>query len=248
MKKINANTDNRITSATIANDITIYNDKFQNHLHKYKGIIISDPPYNQKFDYNSYKDNLSDKEYVELISNFRNYPAVLIHYPVKARKFYDQAMGTDNLTKVISWCYSALRQSQHRDISFYNCKPNMGAVRRPYKNPTDKRIKAKIAAGSEGAILNDYWLDIPQVNNKSIERGIHPCPVPLKLMERIILITTNPNDLIIEPFLGSGTTVLACLNTGRRCVAFEVDPLYYNEAKSRIAAHPKILKPFIQAA
>lgn len=62
-------------------------------------------------------------------------------------------------------------------------------------------------------------------------------PVPIELMERIILLTTEPGDLVIDPFCGSGTTAVACLNTKRRFLGFEIDTVYADMANERMAEH-----------
>jgi site-specific DNA-methyltransferase (adenine-specific) len=62
----------------------------------------------------------------------------------------------------------------------------------------------------------------------------HPTQKPLLLMEQIILDFTKPGDTIIDPFMGSGTTVVAALNTGRKAIGIERDPTYFAIAKSRI--------------
>lgn len=55
------------------------------------------------------------------------------------------------------------------------------------------------------------------------DTGDHDCPKPLKLMERIIVDFTEPDDLIVDPFLGSGTTTLAAKNLGRRAIGIEIE-------------------------
>jgi site-specific DNA-methyltransferase (adenine-specific) len=72
------------------------------------------------------------------------------------------------------------------------------------------------------------------VKNVSEEKTFHPCPVPIKLMERIILLTTHEKDLIIDPFSGSGTTAIACLNTNRKFIGFEIDKYYFEKSVERL--------------
>jgi len=66
-------------------------------------------------------------------------------------------------------------------------------------------------------------------------KRVHPTQKPLTLMKRIILDYTRPGDLILDPFMGSGTTGVACLQTGRRFIGIEIDPNYYALAQRRIA-------------
>lgn len=56
-------------------------------------------------------------------------------------------------------------------------------------------------------------------------------------MERIILLTTNEGDTVLDPFMGSGTTAIACLNTNRKFIGFEIDTMYYDMAQERILEH-----------
>ena len=64
--------------------------------------------------------------------------------------------------------------------------------------------------------------------------GIHPTLKPLALMERLILMYTNKNDLVIDPFMGSGTTGVACQKLGRRFIGIEREKNYFDTAVKRI--------------
>lgn len=66
------------------------------------------------------------------------------------------------------------------------------------------------------------------------ERTIHPTQKSLKLMSDIIEIHTNKNDIIIDPFMGSGTTGEAALRLGRKFIGIELDKSYYEIAKKRL--------------
>lgn len=66
------------------------------------------------------------------------------------------------------------------------------------------------------------------------ERTGHPTQKSLKLMEELIRVHTNKNDIVIDPFMGSGTTGVACLNLGRKFIGVELDKKYYDIAKKRL--------------
>jgi site-specific DNA-methyltransferase (adenine-specific) len=198
-------------------------------------MIVSDPPYNIKFKYNEYEDNLHDTEYIDMISKFKLIPSALIHYPEETMKYFVPALGVPD--EVITWCYNSNLPRQSRLINFFNCKVDFTKVKQPYKNPNDKRVKKLIEQGSEGTRSYDWFSDIQMVKNVSKEKTIHPCPIPVKLMERIILLTTNENDLIVDPFMGTGTTAIACLNTNRRFIGFEIDKTYHEHSLMRINEH-----------
>ena len=69
------------------------------------------------------------------------------------------------------------------------------------------------------------------------EGNNHPTVKPVKLMEYLIKLVTPPEGIVLDPFLGSGTTVIACINTGRNYIGFELDKQYYDIAKNRINKH-----------
>lgn len=72
----------------------------------------------------------------------------------------------------------------------------------------------------------------------------HVTPKPVPLIENIINHSSNPNDIILDPFMGSGTTAIAALNTGRYFIGFEISPEYCDIAEKRIAAHAAQLRLF----
>lgn len=195
--------------------------------------IITDPPYNIDYGYNEYDDNLPDNEYIELISSFKGLKLAIIHYPEESMKYFVPALGVPDEVNV--WAYNSnLPGRQSRLINYYNLQPDYHKVLQPYKNPEDKRIKERIARGITGARSYDWFSDIQLVKNVSKSKYPHPCPVPVELMERIIRLTTNEGDLVVDPFAGSGTTGVACVNTNRRFIGFEIDPLYADMANERI--------------
>lgn len=211
-------------------------EKYLNSRFADQGVIITDPPYNIGFRYNQYKDNLPDADYIRLIANFKDRPVVIIHYPEETMKYILPALGVPS--EVVTWCYNSNLPRQSRLICFYNVKPDFSKIKQNYKNPNDKRIQKRIAAGSTGTPLYDWWRDIQPENNmtKAKEGNTHPCPVPVALMKRIIELTTKEGDLVIDPFMGSGTCSLAAIQSKRNFVGFEIDPEYYQLARTRIRA------------
>lgn len=68
-----------------------------------------------------------------------------------------------------------------------------------------------------------------RTNNK-----IHPTQKPVELLEKFIKTSSNINDTILDPFMGSGSTGVACQNTHRHFIGFELDENYFNIAKKRL--------------
>lgn len=208
-----------------------------NQYHNRNIIIVTDPPFNINYKYNTYKDNMEEDEYYEMLDfYFHDLPCVIIHYPEQLYKLAFQIGKFPQ--KVVSWVYNSNTGKQHRDIAFFEVKPNFNQVKQPYKNPNDKRIKERIARGCIGAKLYDWW-EINQVKNVSKEKTAHPCQMPLEVMTRIIGILPK-DSIILDPFMGSGTTGVAVLemnkeqNVDRGFIGIEIDKEYYEIAKRRI--------------
>lgn len=78
--------------------------------------------------------------------------------------------------------------------------------------------------------ITDVWDDI----NFYSEKRYHPTQKPQKLLERLIIASTNENDIILDSFMGSGSTGVACVNTNRKFIGIELDNTYFEIAKERI--------------
>ena len=72
------------------------------------------------------------------------------------------------------------------------------------------------------------------------ERGLHPTQKPVALFEYIIKLYTNPEMVVLDTFMGSGTTPVACLNTNRYFIGIEMDNTIYSIADNRVAEHAKL--------
>ena len=85
----------------------------------------------------------------------------------------------------------------------------------------------------EGKLVPDYWI-FPIVNRTYAEYVDYATQKPEALLERIIKASSNEGDLILDPFMGIGSTGVACMNTNRKFIGIELDENYFNIAKQRI--------------
>jgi DNA modification methylase len=79
-------------------------------------------------------------------------------------------------------------------------------------------------------------LDVWKLRPESAKRVGHPAPFPIALPERLIQLYTYEGDVVLDPFMGAGTTAIAAAQAGRRYVGYETDPAYIELAAQRIAA------------
>jgi len=86
----------------------------------------------------------------------------------------------------------------------------------------------------ENTQMRSVWA-IPSSKNSEKEFGKHPTQKPLALLKRIILASTNENDIVLDPFCGSGTTGVACNNLNRFFIGIEIDKNYCDLARKRLS-------------
>ena len=119
---------------------------------------------------------------------------------------------------------------------------NLDAVRVPQKYPGKRGYKGPrkglFTGNPLGKNPGDVW-DIPNVKGGHVEKTIHPCQFPIALVQRLIKALTSPNDLVIDPFIGSGATACAAAIEGRRCFGSELRYKYFRLAEHRLAAAVK---------
>jgi DNA modification methylase len=92
-------------------------------------------------------------------------------------------------------------------------------------------FEGDIRADDFMALTLDVW-DIPP---ESASRVRHPAPFPVELPQRLIELYTFAGDLVVDPFLGSGSTVIAARRTGRHGIGYDLDPSYVTLARARVA-------------
>lgn len=224
-------------------------------------LVITSPPYNIGKPYGKYKDKIPLNEWIALISDvtkeiyriltpdgsfFLNLspvpfgedkeilPLPYIGYDImKDAGFY--------IRNIITWTFNNMQNCVQRlsgryenivwgvkDLSNYIF--NLDSVRIPYITQNDKRLE-----GGAGRNPTDVWY-FNRVNNMTKGKlGLsHPTVYPIEMIERIIKMSSNAGDTVLDPFLGSGTTVVAAIKLGRKGIGFELDQTYESEILKRI--------------
>ena len=87
--------------------------------------------------------------------------------------------------------------------------------------------------GNSTRIIRHRWMGAMK-GSEGTERRVHPTQKPVNVMSKIILAYTNPGDTILDPFMGSGTTGVACVQTGRKFKGIELDEKYFDLSEKRI--------------
>lgn len=114
------------------------------------------------------------------------------------------------------------------------------------KGRFDRALPARERADKGHPHVADIWrdefmeatTDIWEIPSESATRVNHPAPFPVELPRRLIELFTYRADLVLDPFMGSGTTAVAALQTGRHYVGYEIDPEYHARAEARVESEP----------
>ena len=172
------------------------------------------------------------------------------HADAYARLLLDELIGANHLLNEIIWAYhgpSPIRRAfnrKHDTILAYvkgeNYTFNVDAVREPYTKNTVKTFNSSPKAGfgkmpdlERGKVPEDWWY-FPVVARLHNERTGYPTQKPIALLERIVLASSNPGDLVADFFCGSGTTPSVAAQSGRRFIACDETFRAIHTTRSRL--------------
>jgi len=117
---------------------------------------------------------------------------------------------------------------------------NLDAIRDPNVKYPNQKKNGKLRCNPLGKNPGDVWC-YPKVtsgkNRSSKERTNHPAQFPTSVIEKIILGMSNENDLVLDPFVGSGSTCIAALKHNRKVIGFEISTEYCEIAKQRVCSY-----------
>jgi DNA modification methylase len=172
------------------------------------------------------------------------------HASAYARLLLDEIFGSERLLNEIVWIYhgpSPIRSAfnrKHDTILVYtrgnSYTFNVNAVRQPYHSVTVKTFASSPKAGfgkvpdlARGKVPEDWWY-FPVVARLHNERSGYPTQKPEALLERILLASSNPGDLVADFFCGSGTALAVAARLGRRFIGSDISWRAIQTSRSRL--------------
>jgi adenine-specific DNA-methyltransferase len=158
-----------------------------------------------------------------------------LNYKMKNRIIWSFDHGLHG-TKRLSGRYETICWFVKSDEYYFNLDP----IRIPQKYPGKKYYKGpkagQYSSNPLGKNPGDVWANIPNVKNNHVEKTNHPCQFPVELIERLVLSMTKIGDTVLDPFLGSGTTIIAAIKNNRIGKGAELVEEYCEIAQNRILA------------
>jgi len=217
-------------------------------------LIFADPPFNIGYKYDKYNDKQKRENYIAWTKDWMStckkvlkpdgsfYIAIGDDYAANVKIIADQ-FGFFMRNWLI-WHYTFGQQTKNKFARshthiFYlvNDKKNFTFNDYAIRIPSDRQlIYDDRRANVKGKMPDDVWDGYSRVCGTFKERtGWHPCQMPENLLKRIIAVSSNPGDCVLDPFCGSGTTAAAAYQLDRNYVGIEISPEYVGKANERLA-------------
>jgi DNA modification methylase len=216
-------------------------------------LIFADPPFNIGYKYDKYYDKVKKKNYIAWTKDWMTackrvlkphgsfYIAIGDEYAANVKIIADELKLV--MRNWLIWHYTFGQQMKkkfarsHTHIFYFvNDKNNFIFNDHAVRVPSDRQlIYNDRRANPKGKMPDDVWTEYSRVCGTFKERtGWHPCQMPESLLKRIIAVSSNPGDCILDPFSGSGTTAVAAHQLARNYVAIEISKKYVQNAEKRL--------------
>ena len=218
-------------------------------------LIVTSPPYNVDIHYNSHRDNLSYEDYMEFTKKWiaKSYELTkddgrfCLNIPLDKNKGGQQSVGADviKIAKDVGWKYHSTIIWNEGNISRRTAWGSFMSASAPYViapveiivilykkewRKTSGSKKSDITKAEFMQWTNGLW----NFSGESKKRVGHPAPFPVELPLRCIKLFTFVGDKILDPFLGSGTTLIASYLSKRQGIGVEKDEKYCDLAIKRL--------------
>ncbi|MDR0675486.1 MAG: site-specific DNA-methyltransferase [Elusimicrobiota bacterium] len=221
-------------------------------------LIIADPPYCLGKDYGNNSDKMQSEEYLRwtykwldifipklkedgslyIFLSWRYSPEIFTY--IKKKMLMINEIIWDR--RVPSMGGSTRKfSSVHDNIGFFvnskNYYFNLDKIRIPYDEEVKKARTRTIFIGKKWLELGynpkDLW-SISRIHRQEKERENHPTQKPLEIIDRLILASCPDNGIVLDPFLGSGTTIISAIKNNVNYCGFEINEKYFENIEKRI--------------
>ena len=218
-------------------------------------LIVTSPPYNVDIQYNSHRDDISYPDYLEFTRAWlsrcfqflKDDGRFCLNIPLDKNKGGQQSVGADitTIAKQIGFQYHSTIIWNEGNISRRTAWGSWMSARAPYviapvelivvlyKSEWRKTNNSGVSDITKEEFM-DWTSGIWSFPGESKKKIGHPAPFPVELPRRCIKLFSFVGDVILDPFLGSGTTLIAAYLNKRKGIGIEIDKTYCELAKSRL--------------
>jgi len=220
-------------------------------------VSFADPPFSLKKKYSTYKDNPKEADYLawckdwitEMVRVTKPTGSILLHNIPKWLTHYAGFLNTQaDFLHWIAWDAGSTPRGKklfptHYGILLYakdKKQHKFYEVRMPHKRCRKCLYLQKDYGGKKkglhpfGPLIGDVWTDLHRVKHAG-KRDKHPCQLPYPLLERIILMCSDEGNIILDPFMGTGTTAICAKKLGRVYLGSDLDLNYLKIANEKLS-------------
>jgi len=228
-------------------------------------LIVTSPPYNVGIPYNSHNDKITYEDYLIWTEKWLTKAFQLakpdgrmcLNIPLDKNKGGQQSVYADivYLAKKVGWKYHSTIIWNEGNISRRTAWGSWLSASAPYViAPVEtivilyKNVWKKQKKGESDILKNEFieWTNgLWTFSGESKKKIGHPAPFPFELPKRCIKLFSYIGDVILDPFLGSGTTVIAACKLKRKAIGIEIDKKYFKLAIERISKQCFTLEGFL---
>lgn len=247
-----------------SDSVWIYNDDFLkvDYIEEDSiDLIVTSPPYNIDIKYGSYDDKMEYEVYLEFtqrwleksLSLLKDDGRFCLNIPLDKNKGGQQSVYADiiSIARKIGWKYHSTIVWNEQNISRRTAWGSWLSATAPYVIAPVEMIailykkRWKKTSGSGRSDISrvefmDWTNGVWTFSGESKKKVGHPTPFPVELPRRCIKLFTFRGDTVLDPFLGSGSTLLACVLTGRKGIGIEIDKNYCELSKQRLIKEAQI--------
>lgn len=224
-------------------------------------LIVTSPPYNVDIKYNSHNDKLFYNEYLEFCQNWlircynwlKDDGRFCLNIPLDKNKDGHQSVGADLITiaKEVGFKYHSTIVWNEGNISRRTAWGSWLSASAPYViAPVElivilyKKRWKKTSGSRISDITRDEFIEwtngLWTFSGESKKKLGHPAPFPIELPRRCIKLFSFVDDIILDPFMGSGTTLITAYQNNRKGIGLEIDKSYCELARRRLINEAKI--------
>ena len=218
-------------------------------------VTFADPPFNLEKKYTNYHDKHEAEEYLswckkwlrEMVRITKPTGSIFVHNIPKWLIYFGSylnevaifrhwiawnAMGPPLGKTLLPNHYGILYYVKSERFKFYDIRMLHRRCRSCHWVLQDYGGK-KSQMHQFGPLVSDVWTDIHRIRHKK-RRDEHPCQLPIHLLERLLLMSSDEEDIVLDPFIGTGTTAIAAKKLGRKFIGIDIDPKYVEIASKKL--------------